>query len=147
MARLTNHQYLRNHELLRVGRDAAEPGFVLLSASEQWDLFQFYLPHSPKSHASLLRHRAEISRLDPSLPQRAGRAFMKLRRIEERLPAYREYAASQPRIKKNAQKNIVLFSEVHPEVNAEAYARAVIAVAMSPRVDESSQAPDERGDH
>lgn len=104
MSRLTDHNFLKNHELLRTNRETDNTAFILLSADEQWDLFQYYLPHKAHKRAVLLAHRCEVSALDPSLPQRAGRAFRRWRRFREGLPGYREYAANRPRMKKNAEK-------------------------------------------
>lgn len=61
---------------------------MLLRASEQWDLFAYYLPHEKHTDADIVAHRHGISVLDPSLPQRAGRELSKLRRIEVALSAY-----------------------------------------------------------
>lgn len=79
--------------MLRADHEGDRAAFVLLGATEQWDLFQYYLPHKAHKRAELLAHRREVSALDPSLPQRAGRAFGRWRRIREGLPGYREYAA------------------------------------------------------
>lgn len=152
MARLTNHDYLKNHELLRANRASNSTAFVMLDASEQWDLFQYYLPHKAHKRAVLLAHRREVSELDPSLPQRAGRAFSRWRRIRERLPGYREYAASRPRMKKNAEKRVVVFSEVHPELDAARMARIIVETAKqrvssfpTVSVSEADAAPSEPG--
>lgn len=84
--------------------------------------------------ADLLVHRREVSVLDPSLPQRAGRAFSRWRRIRESLPGYREYAAARPRMKKNTEKQIVVFSEVHPELDAARMARIIIEATAERRI-------------
>jgi hypothetical protein len=129
MPRLTDHDYLQNHELLRIQRGSDNTAFVMLSVSEQWDLFQYYLPHKAHKRVVLLTHRREVSELDPSLPQRAGRAFSRWRRILANLPGYREYAADRPRMKKNAKKRVVIFSEVHPELDAARMARIIVEAA------------------
>lgn len=129
MPRLTDHDYTKNHELLRTGRESDNAAFVLLSAGEQWDLFRYYLPHEVRGYPALLAHRIEISKLDPSLPQRAGRAFGRWRRIREGLPGYREYAEGRPRMKKNAEKRAVVFGEVHPELDAARMARIIVEAA------------------
>lgn len=85
--------------------------------------------HMSRLRADLLAHRREVSALNPSLPQRAGRAFSRWRRIKEGRPGYREYAASRPRMKKNAEKQIVVFSEVHLELDAARMARIIIEAA------------------
>lgn len=85
--------------------------------------------HMSRLRADLLAHRREVSALDPSLPQRTGRAFSRWWRIREGLPGYREYAASRPQMKKNAEKQIVVFGEVHPELDAARIARVIIEAA------------------
>lgn len=49
--------------------------------------------------------------------------------IREGLQDYREYAASRPRMKKNAEKRVVVFSEVHPELDAARVARIITEAA------------------
>lgn len=115
--------------MLRADHEGDRAAFVLLSPDEQWDLFQYYLPHKAHERAVLLAHRREVSELDPSLPQRAGRAFSRWRRIRKGLPGYREYAACRPQMKKNTEKRVVVFSEVHPELDAARVARIIIEAA------------------
>lgn len=129
MPRLTNSDYLKHHELLRVNHAADNTAFVLLDPTEQWDLFRFYLPHEIRTDSALLGHRAEISRLDPSLPQRAGRAFRKFLINNENLPTYRAYAETQPRVKKSAKKQVTVFSEVKPNLDAQKFADILIRAA------------------
>lgn len=115
--------------MLRADHKGDRAAFVLLGAGEQWDPFQYYLPHKAHKRAVLLAHRREVSAFDPSLPQRVGRAFRRWRRIREGLPGYREYAASRPRMKKNAEKRVVVFSEVHAELDAARMARIIVGTA------------------
>lgn len=129
MPRLTDHDYLKNHELLRANRETDNTAFVMLSAGEQWDLFCYYLPHEVRSYSALLAHREEISRLDPSLPHRAGRALSKMVRIKELLPEYREWKATQPRIKKNAKKRIMVFGSVRPDLDPKKFADIIARIA------------------
>lgn len=129
MSRLSDHTYIENHRLLCADHERDRAAFILLSASEQWDLFQYYLPHKAHRRAELLSHRREVSLLDPSLPQRAGRAFSRWQRIREGLSGYREYAAGRSRMKKNAKKQVVVFSEVHPELDAARVARIIVNAA------------------
>ena len=129
MSRLSDHAYIENYRLLRADHEGDRAAFVLLSAGEQWDLFQYYLPHKAHKRTALLAHRREVTDLDPSLPQRAGRAFSRWRRIRESLPGYREYAASRPRMKKNAEKRIVVYSKVTPEPDAARLARIIVDAA------------------
>lgn len=129
MSRLTQTNYLRNHELLRADRAANRQAFVFLSASEQWDLFAYYLPHELREAAALLAHRQEISRLDPSLPQRAGRAFHHWRRIEAALPAYKAWVTKQPHLTSQKDRRVKVFGEVNPELDPKKFAEIIIELA------------------
>ncbi len=128
MLRLSDESYIENRRVLRANHEDNRNAFILLSANEQWDLFQYYFPHKVQSREEMLLHRREVSALDSSLPQRAGRAFRRLRRIRETLPSYHQYAATRHRIKKNAKKQIVVFSEVYPDLDAAQVARIVLDV-------------------
>src|SRR5206468_1643588 len=55
--------------------------FTLLSPDEQWDLYGYFKPHHHLTEAELKDHHVAIAKQDPSLPQRAGRAFKKLEPI------------------------------------------------------------------
>lgn len=125
MARLTNHAYLQNHEQLRTARASDNTAFILLSPGEQWDLFRYYLPHKHLSAADLRAHRTEMSTLDPSLPQRAGRALHHLRRLQARLPDYQAMVMARPLPKKNSEKCPVVFSEVRPTVSPSDIAKII----------------------
>jgi hypothetical protein len=64
-------------------------------------------------------HREDISSYDPSLPQRARRAFSKLWAASTRLEAHRAQVMPfpRPRVAKNAEKRICVFSEVRPAMD------------------------------
>ena len=126
MPRLTNTTYLQQHELLRLSRGEGHFGFALLSPTEQWDLFRYYLPHQAHPDKALLEHRGQVTILDPSLPQRAGRAFHHWRRIEAALPAYRAWAIKQPHPTSQKDRRIKVFSEVNPELDPKRFAEIII---------------------
>lgn len=129
MPRLTNRAYLKQHELLRLSRGGSHLGFALLSPTEQWDLFHYYLPHQAHPDRALLEHRTQISAIDPSLPQRAGRAFHHWRRIEAALPAYQAWATKQPHSTSQKDRRIKLFSEVNPELDPKQFAEIIVEFA------------------
>lgn len=140
MPRLTNTTYLQQHELLRLSRGESHFGFALLSPTEQWDLFLYYLPHQAQPDHALLEHRVQVTGLDPSLPQRAGRAFHHWRRIEATLPAYQAWATKQPHLTSQKDRRIKVFSEVNPELDPKKFAEIIIELARlgpppSPRED------------
>lgn len=79
MARLTNTSYLKQHHQLKKEWLSENGGaFALLSASGQWLLHEFYEFTKDLSDGDLVTHRNLISRAQPSLPQRAGKAIARL---------------------------------------------------------------------
>jgi hypothetical protein len=117
MPRLTNQSYLLQcHQLRDHWRDESKNAFFLLTPTEQWTLFTYFAPSEKLTDDELIIHREDISSYDPSLPQRAGRALSKLWAASKRLDEYRAQVVPmpRPRMAKNAEKRIVIFSEVHP---------------------------------
>ena len=117
MPRLTNQSYLLQcHQLRDHWRDDSKNAFFLLTPTEQWTLFTYFAPSEKLTDDDLIMHREDISSYDPSLPQRAGRALSKLWIASKRLEEYRAQVLPmpRPRIAKNAEKRITIFSEVHP---------------------------------
>lgn len=51
----------------------------MLSPTEQWALHGYYEFTKHLTDGELLAHRAAVSRVQPSLPHRAGKAFTRLR--------------------------------------------------------------------
>lgn len=129
MPRLTNTTYLHQHELLRLSRGASHLGFALLSPTEQWDLFRYYLPHQAHPDHALLEHRIQISAIDPSLPQRAGRAYRHWRRIEAALPGYQAWVTKRPHSTSHKDRRIKVFSEINPELDPKKFAEIIIELA------------------
>lgn len=133
MPRLTNSTYLQQHELLRLSRGESHLGFALLSPTEQWDLFRYYLPHQAHPDRELLEHRVQATALDPSLPQRAGRALHHWRRIEAALPDYQAWVAKQPHPTSQKERRTKVFSEVNPDLDPKQFAEIIIELAkLSP---------------
>ena len=117
MPRLTNQSYLlQAHQVRDHWRDESKSAFFLLTPTEQWSLFTYFAPSERLTDDELVFHREDISSYDPSLPQRAGRALTKLWTASKRLEEYRAQVIPMPRSRmaKNAEKRIVVFSEVHP---------------------------------
>ena len=80
MTRLTNTTYLAQHHQLK-SEWLSEGGgaFVMHSPTEQWALHGYYEFTKNLNDGELLAHRAAASRVEPSLPHRAGKAFTRLR--------------------------------------------------------------------
>jgi len=87
MPRLTSRDYLTHRQFLRQyweERDGA--GFADLPLHYQRDLHDYYAPSVPISEKQALRHRAEITKAFPSLPQKAGRAYQAIRAAKDKTP-------------------------------------------------------------
>jgi hypothetical protein len=56
--------------------------YSLLSSSDQWAIHRFYAPTDDIDDKTLRDYRRSVTKIDPSLPQRAGRAYAKLKRGE-----------------------------------------------------------------
>lgn len=128
MARLTDTTYLATHQALRSSWLESPTRFALLSAGEQWALHDYFAPEHNLSDDQLLAYRHEVSKVDPSLPQRAGRALTKWRMKEAPLAAYRERSHSPaPGAKRSREYVVTVFSLVHPEIDPQRLARALLA--------------------
>ena len=118
MTRLTQLTYITQHYQLK--KEWFSPGggaFIMLSPTEQWALHSYYEFTKKLSDAEPLAHRKAISREHPSLPQRAGKAFSKLRLFSDGLPAYIEGRDRAPKPIKGGQTKLTILSEVHPAVD------------------------------
>lgn len=126
MPRLINQSnLLQCHQVRDHWHDASKNAFFLLTPTEQWTLFTYFAPSEKLTDDELIIHREDISSYDPSLPQRAGRALSKLWAASERLEEYRAQVIPMPRPRtaKNAEKRIVIFSEVHPVIDPARFAQ------------------------
>lgn len=78
MPRITNTNYLeRRQQLIRQYRQHREL-FSYLSVQAQNDLHVYFQTTNFGSAAELIAERARLAAEDPSLPQRAGKAFVAL---------------------------------------------------------------------
>jgi hypothetical protein len=75
MSRLSNTAYLRFRAYLHAVWESRRPAFSLISTADQYDLHQYFRPSEDLTPAEQLEHRRVVSREQPSLPQRAGRAL------------------------------------------------------------------------
>lgn len=93
----------------------------MLSPTEQWALHSYYEFTKHMTDTELLTHRAAVSRTQPSLPHRAGKAFARLRLFSDRLSGHRDMISSpgyqRAKHRKGAPTKLTVFSEVHPEID------------------------------
>ncbi|MDL9944608.1 hypothetical protein QSJ19_03210 [Gordonia sp. ABSL11-1] len=136
MPRLTHTAYLAIHEHLRRLWLHDGSRLSVLNASEQWDLHAFFVLDAAMSDADLIEFRRFVTKRDPSLPQRAGKAFNKLLReldaLDDRRAAEAARRAALPvgakrKKRRNADRVIRTSGLVHPEPDAKKLVRALFA--------------------
>ena len=116
------------HEVRDHWRDESTSAFFLLTPAEQWALFAYFAPIEKLTDDELIMHREDISFIDPSLPQRAGRALSKLWAASKRLEVYRQAAHPNTR-KKGADYQVRIMSQVRPDLDAARFARILMDIA------------------
>lgn len=95
MPRTTNNQYLSDRDWISQLWVDDKILFGELTPTAQWQLQQYFQPSLKLDDAALLGYRTVISQINPSLPQRAGRALAQLKlAVEER--AADQAAPKQP---------------------------------------------------
>lgn len=148
MPRLTNTNYLQQRHHLCHLWFAQDGGSVSrLSATEQWDLHGFYGITEQFDEKQILAYRAEVTREQPSLPQRAGRAYAHLQAIEHQLaklpPRTPVMKDGKRRNHRSKDLNIQVRALVHPVINYEKLASALLEHAQNElrhQADEDSKA-------
>ncbi|HVX58722.1 MAG TPA: hypothetical protein VG964_03220, partial [Candidatus Saccharimonadales bacterium] len=79
MPRLSTAEYLQRQQVLnRAWFEFGGRHFAYLSSREQWDLHAYFQPSKHLTKEELIRHRRQITKEQPSLPARAGKAWANL---------------------------------------------------------------------
>lgn len=132
MPRLTNHVYLQQCHQFREAWQSNGTALYMLMPAEQWDLFAFFLPHENFTDEQRLVARAQVSALDTSLPQRAGRAWVHHEHQRRLLEEYRARVASEPQVKpkRSGPVKVVARGEVNPYFKPEDMAKIIMRAAM-----------------
>jgi len=132
MPRLATLDYLNQRAALR--EEWFERGayaFVVLSPTEQFHLHDFFELTKDLSPLEVVAHRKDITVRRPSLPQRAGRAFARIRPfLNMRLyPTPVRPAGERPRTWIAGDRKVRVFSQVHPELDPKVFAKIIIELA------------------
>ncbi|MGJ6122305.1 hypothetical protein QN239_06990 [Mycolicibacterium sp. Y3] len=88
MPRLTTPTYLLQHHQLKALWAEDQRRFVFLTWNDQLALHTYYLFTLDRTEPELIDHHRNVRVGDPSLPQRAGRAYAKLLRGEKSKVGY-----------------------------------------------------------
>ena len=75
MPRLTDDNYLNQRELIEREWNHSDGHFARLTVVDQYTLHTYYRPSKKLSDQEALEHRHIVTSSQPSLPQRAGKAF------------------------------------------------------------------------
>lgn len=124
MPRLTHSDYHLRHTLLSLLWDDAIVAYGQLSYAEQQALHRFFLPTCELDLAELAAYRSYVMKLEPSLPQRAGRAYV---RLSQALESGRSLPAPNKVVVRN--RTIKLRSVARPDVDTSRLARTFLALA------------------
>jgi hypothetical protein len=127
MPRLTTKHYLKIHHLLNYHWSNDPAPYRHLSAQEQWDLHRFFWGYKELSDIALCEHRRTVSKQDCSLPQRAGRALSRFKRVVELRTQIEPGQLSFKRAPKGSCK-VVTYPLMCPELDLAQLARVIIAI-------------------
>lgn len=78
MPRLTNYDYLNRRDLLSKLWLQSSSAYGVLSPTDQRALHDYFATTDEFTEDQLLHHRKNVTKIDPSLPNRAGKAFSQL---------------------------------------------------------------------
>lgn len=129
VSRLSDATYLLQYSRLKTEWESSSGSvFVVLSPTDQWALHDFYVCTKKLSVDEVLAHRRTVTVAQPSLPQRAGKAFKKIEVFLD-MPPRVPMAPVHPdgrRRKAGAKRNIWVQSQVRPDIDPNVLAKIVV---------------------
>lgn len=125
MPRLSHFVYLQHRLALRADWLAGGFAFVVLTAEEQWAIHDFYEPTLDLSEDELRELRRRVTREQPSLPQRAGKAYARIAPFigDQHPPMLGGTSAVVAGQRKGELRRLTVWGEVHPHVDPAAMAK------------------------
>lgn len=128
MPRMTNVQYLYQRQRLRVSwqHRKAEP-FASLSATEQLRLWAYFAPTQDFTDKEAITHRKMASERYTSLPQQAGRAYVRVLPYLD--PELRPSVGVKIRRIKKPRGQVVVHAVRRERVDTHKLARALVRFA------------------
>ncbi|WP_280185757.1 MULTISPECIES: hypothetical protein [Nocardia] len=131
MPRQTPSTYISHHHQLKTLWQQKQQAFSFLTPQDQLTLHKYFLFALDKTNQELLDHRHNAKIADPSLVNRAGKAYAKLARAEP--------APVKNFVKGHDGRRIYIRTVMHPEPNIELLSRALLMLAEQ---DSRSKSPD-----
>jgi hypothetical protein len=131
MPRVTFAGYLKRrsklvHEYTRHDSNA----FVVLESHQQWGLYEYFQPRRQLTDNELMAHHEACAQQDPSLPQRAGRAYGRIEPILA-IPDEQRTTGVDQFVSRYGTKEVMVWPKVRPEINYKQVARALILLARN----------------
>jgi len=128
MTRLTHTTYkFQHHQLRHEWLDRHGFAFTMLSPTEQILIHDFYEPSRSFTDYQLRAHRAAITKLRPSLPHQAGKAFVRIAPfLNVELAPLPKPGRGQPYVAK-------ITSLVNPQIDRARMAQILIAIVRENR--------------
>jgi hypothetical protein len=81
MPRLTDKDYYQRYRFLHYVWQHYEGLYAELAIGQQIDLHKFYAPDGDYTKKDMAYHRSQISAVDPGLPARASKAYLRLKQF------------------------------------------------------------------
>lgn len=125
MPRVSKLEQFNHYQKLREAYLAWPMALIRLAPPDQAAIALFYQPEREHTLESLRAMQQEMKQLEPSLPHRAGKAYIKVLRL---LPLVQE-RASRPR-RKGAPYELFVFSELNESIDPAEMARIILRMAM-----------------
>lgn len=126
MPRLTHTTYtLQHHQLRREWLDRHGLAFTMLSPTEQILIHDFYEPSKSLTDRQLKAHRDAITKIRPSLPHQAGKAFVRIAPFLDVVPA------PLPSPGRGKPYSVKVTSLVNPQIDPERMARILMDIVRS----------------
>ena len=140
MPRLTDEMYLAHRQRLS---DAWEfrPGlFAELQTFEQRDLHRYFAPSRELYDDDVLAYRREVTKLVPSLPSQAGRAYAHFERVIAEDKAKRAnppVKAVRTKDSLRLQRVVTVKATARPEIDVHRLARLLVSLALEGQANDS----------
>jgi hypothetical protein len=129
MPRVTNQKYLDRHYQLQERWVKELVQFSDVPALEQRHLHEYYLPSKRVTDEQLLEHRTLITKSQPSLPQKAGKAYSLLMNGD----VYRPTGGAVVTRGKLKGHRITVRPLIRPEPDLRKLAKALLEIAKDKR--------------
>ncbi|KQR23386.1 hypothetical protein [Microbacterium sp. Leaf151] len=131
MPRLANTTYLNNRSSLGKYWRRKERGWSKLSFEDQCALHEYYEPSMDLTDDQAIAYREAVTAKWPSLPQRAGKAYVEFTKVIVQLEASPPPRPMTPLKRKHSRTPYVIRTEalVRSDIDFDKLSRVLLAVA------------------